>query len=188
MSRRIAELLLLPVLAVAVAGGAAARNSDRNQPMDAESNTNSCTLGDAGQCVLTGNVHITQGSLDVRAAKAVIYRGNGDISRAVLTGSPVSLKQVLDDGTLMTATAATVDYNLRSDVVVFTGDVNIQQPQGSMSGERVVYNLKTSSVDSGGQGNGRVHMRILPRGKDGDATGGDKPAGAGNAEGTGEGT
>ena len=43
-------------------------------------------------------------------------------------------------------------------------------------------------VDSGGQGNGRVHMRILPRNKGGAATGGDKPAEAGNAGGTGEGT
>ena len=177
MSRRLAELLLLPVLAGAVAGAAVARSSDRNQPMDAESDQNSCTLGDAGQCVLTGNVHITQGSLDIKAAKAVIYRGNGDISRAVITGKPVSLQQVLDDGTLMSASANNVDYDLRSDVVVFTGGVDIRQPQGSMSGERVVYNLKTGNVESGGQGSGRVHMRIMPRNQDDGAGGKQKPAG-----------
>lgn len=32
-----------------------------------------------------------------------------------------------------------------------------------MSGQRVVYNLKTGSIDSGGQGNGRVKMRIMPK-------------------------
>ena len=36
-------------------------------------------------------------------------------------------------------------------------------PRGSLSGQRVVYNMKTGDVTSGGQGNGRVKMRILPR-------------------------
>ena len=159
---RSADLLLATVL-VACAGSAMARTSDRNQPMDTESQQNSCTLGDAGQCVMTGNVQITQGSLHIDAAKAVIYRDGGDISRAVLTGGPVVLKQQMDDGTPMTARASNVDYNLRTEVVVFTGDVQLDQPRGSMSGQRVVYNLKTGAIDSGGQGNGRVKMRILPK-------------------------
>ena len=154
---------LLAAARVACAGTALARTSDRNQPMDTESQQNSCTLGDAGQCVMTGNVQITQGSLHIDAAKAVIYRDGGDISRAVLTGGPVVLKQQMDDGTPMTAHASNVDYNLRTETVVFTGDVQLDQPRGSMSGQRVVYNLKTGAIDSGGEGNGRVKMRILPK-------------------------
>jgi len=161
MSRPI-DLLLAAAL-IACAGTAQARTSDRNQPMDTESQQNSCTLGDAGQCVMTGNVQITQGSLHIDAAKAVIYRDGGDISRAVLTGGPVVLKQQMDDGTPMTAHASNVDYNLRTEIVVFTGDVQLDQPRGSMSGQRVVYNLKTGAIDSGGEGNGRVKMRILPK-------------------------
>lgn len=148
---------------LSLAGTASARTSDRNQPMDAEANQNTCTLGDAGECVMTGNVHITQGSLDIVAAKAVIYRANGDISRAVLTGGPAVLKQQMDDGTPMTAHAANVDYNLQNEIVVFTGNVELQQPRGTMNGERVVYNLKSGAIDSGGAGNGRVKMRIMPK-------------------------
>jgi lipopolysaccharide export system protein LptA len=151
------------VAGMLVAGTALARTSDRNQPMDAEANQNTCTLGDAGQCVMTGNVKISQGSLNIDAGKAVIFRAGGDISRALLSGSPVVLKQQMDDGTPMTAHASNVDYNLKTEVVIFTGDVQLQQPRGSMSGQRVVYNLRTGSIDSGGQGNGRVKMRILPR-------------------------
>jgi lipopolysaccharide export system protein LptA len=154
---------LLLVAGMLVAGTALARTSDRNQPMDAESNQNTCTLGDAGQCVMTGNVKITQGSLNIDAGKAVIFRAGGDISRALLSGSPVVLKQQMDDGTPMTAHSSNVDYDLKTEVVIFTGDVQLQQPRGSMSGQRVVYNLRTGSIDSGGQGNGRVKMRILPR-------------------------
>jgi len=161
MSRR-TDVLLAAAL-VACAGTALAKTSDRNQPMDAESNQNNCVLTDAGQCVMTGNVQISQGSLHIDAAKAVIYREGGDISRAVLTGAPAVLKQQMDDGTPLTARASNVDYNLRTEVVVFTGDVQLDQPRGSMSGQRVVYNLKTGVIDSGGAGNGRVKMHILPK-------------------------
>jgi lipopolysaccharide export system protein LptA len=158
--------LALPVaglLAVAVAGSALARSSDRNQPMDIEAGRQEGTLDGDTVNILSGGVSIRQGTLDIRSARAEITLVGGDPARAVLTGSPVTLKQQMDDGTPMTARAAKVDYNLRTEVVVFTGNVQIQQPRGSMSGERVVYNLQTGRVESGGEGNGRVRMRILPR-------------------------
>ena len=38
------------------------------------------------------------------------------------------------------------------------------QQRGSLSGQRVVYNMKTGQVESGGgAGGGRVKMRILPK-------------------------
>lgn len=157
---RSASVLLLAAFACSAAW---ARTSDRNQPMDTEADKNSCILSDTGQCVMTGNVQISQGSLKIDAAKAVIHRAGGDISRALLSGSPVVLKQQMDDGTPMTAHASNVDYNLKTEVVIFTGDVQLQQPRGSMSGQRVVYNLKTGAIDSGGQNGERVRMRILPR-------------------------
>ncbi len=161
MPRRVVNVLLL-CAAIVCTGVASARTSDRNQPLDAESNQNTCNLGDGGQCVLTGAVQISQGSLDITAAKAVIYRAKGDISRAVFTGGPVQLKQQMDDGKPMSARANNVDYNLKTEVVVFSGGVKIEQPSGSISGERVVYNLKTGTIDGGGDGSGRVKMRIVP--------------------------
>jgi lipopolysaccharide export system protein LptA len=161
MSRHVDVLFVAALLAFA--GTATARTSDRNQPMDTESAHSDCTLSDAGNCVMTGNVQITQGSLHIVADKAVIYRAGGDISRAVLTGTPAVLKQLMDDGTPVTAHASNVDYNLTTEEVVFTGNVELQQPRGSMSGERVVYNLKTGVINSGGDGNGRVKLRIRPK-------------------------
>ena len=88
--------------------------------------------------------------------------------RAVFSGGPVAMRQEMDDGTPMTARADNIDYNLKTEIVVFTGNVSIEQPRGSMSGGRVVYNLRTGGVESGGEGSGRVKMRILPRNSDGD--------------------
>ncbi len=168
MPRLPAVRLLLAVLAIACANAAGsntawARSSDRSQPMDIDAGRQEGTLDDRAPTILSGGVHITQGTLDIKSDRAVISLAGGDPSRAVLTGSPVVLKQSMDDGTPMTAHASKVDYNLQTEIVVFTGDVEIQQPRGTMSGQRVVYNLSTGRVDSGGEGNGRVKMRILPR-------------------------
>ena len=103
------------------------------------------------------------GVTNSRAAAVITQRG-GDPTRAVLTGAPVTLKQQMDDGTPMNATASKVDYDLTTEIVVFTGKVDIRQPRGNLSGERIVYNMRTQQVTGGGQGAGRVKMRIMPKG------------------------
>lgn len=161
--RAIAEVLLFSAI-VAATGPVLARSSDRNQPMELEANQQTCDISENGQCVFTGNVTINQGTLNIVAARAVIDRAGGDPSRAVLTGGPVVLKQQMDDGTPMTARASNVDYNLRTETVVFTGNVVIEQPRGTMTGQQVTYNLQTGQVNSGGEsGGGRVKMRIMPK-------------------------
>jgi lipopolysaccharide export system protein LptA len=162
MSRRSASLLLVAA-ALAFAGPALARSTDRNQPMDTEAQHQSGTFAGDSVNVLSGDVHITQGSLDIRAARAEITMRDGEAVRAVLTGGPVVLKQQMDDGTPMTARAGTVDYDLKGETAVFTGDVEITQPRGTMNGSRVVYNLKSGNIESGGEGKGRVRMHILPK-------------------------
>lgn len=164
MFRRPAEIAaaVLALSAAAFAVGADARSTDRNQPMDIEAAQSTCSLGANDSCTLTGNVTITQGSLRVVAAKAIIEQTGGDPSRALMSGG-VTLNQTLDDGNQINATASNVDYNLKTEVVVFTGNVEIRQLRGTLNGQRVVYNMKTSQVESGGAGNGRVKMRILPK-------------------------
>lgn len=69
-----ASLLVL----LAVGGTASARSTDRNQPMDINSNSSDCSsLGANASCTLIGNVTIDQGSLHVKSAKAVIQQANG---------------------------------------------------------------------------------------------------------------
>lgn len=154
--------LLLVMAMTTVPVSAWAKTTDRNQPMDIDAGHQAGTLSGDGTTTLSGGVHVIQGSLDIQSSSARITLTKQDPERAVFTGSPVVLKQTLDDGTPMTARANSVDYNLKTEVVVFIGNVQIQQPSGSLSGQRVVYNLKSSTIDGGGEGNGRIKMRILP--------------------------
>ena len=166
MSRPAASPVLVSMLvaALAASGGASARSSDRNQPLDVESVSNDCSLADDGPCTFTGNVHMVQGTLDVHAARADVQRAGGDIRRVILTGSPVTLTQQLDNGSTLNAHADKVDYDMATDTVVFTGGAVIDQPgRGNIEGQRIAYNMKSGQVQSGGDAGGRVKMRILPK-------------------------
>ena len=131
--------MLLAVLAASLpAAGALARSSDRQKPMDIEAGRQSGTLSGDSVNELSGGVHITQGTLDIAASTATITLAGGDPTRAVFRGGPVTLKQELDDGSPMSARADNVDYNLKTDVVVFT--------------KHPPWGLTASTAPSGGNG------------------------------------
>jgi lipopolysaccharide export system protein LptA len=160
--RRTATWLLI-ALALACSPVALARKSDRNQPMDVTAGKQQGSLDDATPTVLSGGVTIDQGSLHAESSRAEISTRRGEISRVVFSGSPARLEQLLDDGTPMNAVANRIDYNVNNETVVFTGSVSIKQPRGTLSGERVVYDMASGQVTSGGEGHGRVSMRIMPK-------------------------
>lgn len=166
----LAALLLLPALS------AQARTSDRNQPMDVGADHSDCSVAsDTGPCVLTGNVKITQGTLVINSSKADIKRTDGEISYVVLTGSQVTLKQELDDGKPFNGRANKVDYDMPKDTVILTGNAFVDNAGDTITSERIVYNMKTGQVESGGTG-GRVNMRLQPKNKDGAAAPATAPA------------
>lgn len=173
MNRRAASTLpLLAALACVAAGGAWAKSSDRNQPMNVTANSSDCSVDESQPCILSGNVHITQGTLDIQSAKADIRRG-GNQQVIKLTGSPVKMKQQMDDGGWMNATASQIDYDQDRETVVFSGNAVVQQPgRGRIAGERIIYNMDTGQVQSGAAaGGGRVNMTFEPKDK---APAGDK--------------
>jgi lipopolysaccharide export system protein LptA len=152
----------LLLLALALPCAATAKTADRQQPMDVEADHTEVGIGDDSDAVLTGNVVITQGTLEVRSDRATIQRRGGDISEVVLTGAPATLNQVNDNGEPMHATASRIVYDTSSDVVVLTGGVVIEQTRGTLRGENIKYDLKTGRLDGGGDGS-RVKMRIMPK-------------------------
>ena len=93
-----------------------------------------------------------------------VERKNGEVSRAVFTGKQAQLKQVNDDGTPVTATADRLEYDVLNDVITLTGNYKVTSPKGSNSGQKMVYNTKTGSMQSGGDGT-RVRTVIQPKNK-----------------------
>ena len=54
------------------------------------------------------------------------------------------------------------DYDLVNEIVTFTGNYTVKTPKGSNSGQKLVYNLRTGNMESGGDGT-RVKTVIQPR-------------------------
>jgi len=166
MIRRTASFptVLVALLCLCV-GSAWAKSSDRNQRMNVSSDSSDCSVNESEPCILRGNVHIVQGTLEIHSSKADVRRG-GNEQVIKLSGSPVKMKQQMDDGGWMNATAARIDYDQNRDTVVFSGNAVVKQPgRGSISGERIVYNMATGQVQSGaaaGAG-GRVNMTFEPK-------------------------
>lgn len=159
--RRVA---LLAIALSLLTAPALARKADRDEPLDIKADGMQGVLDEDGKATLTGNVEIAQGTMDVRADRAVITRAAGDFKQVVFEGKPATLVQVNDDGAPMKAQASRIEYNVDSDIVVLTGNVRVDQDRGTLSGERITYNLTTGELDSGG-GGGRVRMHILPKAK-----------------------
>jgi len=153
---------LFAVLALSMPGLAWAKSSDRNQPIYLDSNNQEGVMDGNSTNVWTGNVTLKQGSLDISAQRAELTQRNGDPSLAVFTGSPVRLRQQQDDGTWMDATASRIEYNMSTETITLIGNYTVKSPRGSNSGQRMVYNTKTGSIKSGGDGT-RVKTVIQPK-------------------------
>ena len=160
--RRLRPNVITLALGLALAVAAQAKTTDRNAPMDITADKTDAVLTDDSDSTLTGNVLITQGTMEITADRATIRRRGGEITEVELTGAPATLKQVADNGEPMNARAGRIVYTLSSDVVVLTSSVVIEQTRGTLRGETIKYDLKTGRLDGGGDGS-RVQMRILPK-------------------------
>ncbi|CAD0327967.1 MULTISPECIES: lipopolysaccharide transport periplasmic protein LptA [Xanthomonas] len=161
MNRMLPANLMLLALLLPMA--ALAKTSDRNQPMTIDSTRQDGNmLDDNGVIRYSGNVVIVQGTLEIHAETADLHRKNGEIDRVILGGKQATLKQEMDDGSLMNGQADNIEYKVGEEIIVLTGNYSIKSPKGSNAGQRMVYNTKTGNMQSGGDGS-RVRTIIQPK-------------------------
>jgi lipopolysaccharide export system protein LptA len=99
--------LAFSIAALCTAASAWALNSDKNQPINIQSDHGdflSNTSTNNGTGTYTGNVVITQGSIRITADKAVLHMSNGEIQTADITGTPATFQQQPDSGPLASPT------------------------------------------------------------------------------------
>jgi lipopolysaccharide export system protein LptA len=161
---------LLLVAGLILPGVGEARRDDRSQPMNIDADRSESSARGAGVSVLSGNVRISQGTMKVEADRAEIHQDDGQIVKVVLEGRPVTFEQELDDDQgMLHARALRVDYDTALDSLLLTGEVHIRQPRGELTSDRVEYSLESGRITSGGEGEGRVRLRIEPtQGRQGD--------------------
>lgn len=147
------------------AGAAQALESDRQQEIVFEADHFERDEG-ARTTTLTGDVILKQGTLDIRARRAVLHGDVRDFRKLVVEGGPATLEQALDNQPgKMHAEASRIDYDLVARELILTGDAVVDQGGRHMSGERIRYDLGENRVvadSSGDPEGGRVRIRIEP--------------------------
>lgn len=139
-----------------------ALNSDSRQPIDIEAD-NATYDERKGETVYIGNVKATQGSLEVRGDRMVVYDKGGKTDRIVVTGAPSRLRQTPDaNKDEIRGTAQRSEYFPTSGVLILYEQALIWQGQNSTSSDRIEYDIKNGLFKAGSAGSGqqRVHVRL----------------------------
>jgi lipopolysaccharide export system protein LptA len=122
-----------------------------------------------GTTTYNGNVLMTQGTLEIRAAKVDLYRTNDDISHIIATGNLANFRQQpAADKPITDAFGQKLEYRIADKTVTITGQARVEQARDTFSGERIVYQMDKAIVNaySGTGASGeRVQMVIQPKAK-----------------------
>jgi lipopolysaccharide export system protein LptA len=150
-------LVLWPALAAAQPTAFGSGNVDPDAPVEVESDELSVNEAD-GTAEFIGNVVIVQGDMRLAASRVlVVYDEAGErISKMEATGG-VTLVSGED-----AAEASRADYDIDNGEIVLQGNVLVVQGSSTLSGERMVVNLKTGNAQMGG----RVRTILNPTKKD----------------------
>src|SRR5690606_14164048 len=119
-------------------------------------------LTDDGEAILRGEVRIDQGTLAIRADHATVTMRAGEIVKVVLDGTPATMAQQGEDGAATRASARRIEYDVPAETVALVGNATVEQPRGTLAGERLSYDLASERVEGGGD-DVRVQMAIQPR-------------------------
>ena len=150
------------ILLLALSGPLLALKTDRQQPLEVNADSTEGSLGD-GIATLRGNVEIRQGTMLIRSDIAEVEKVDGRVRKFELTGNPVHLQQEIEEEGVVTAEAKKVVYIVATGIVTLTGEADVIHPQYHISGEVLEYDMNTQHFQgSGGDGNGRIRIRLEP--------------------------
>ena len=165
------------LFAIALALGslnAHALESDRQQPISIDADQGS--LDQKNQVtVFTGNVIITQGTLNMRANVVRLVKDQSGNQTINAQGSPVYFRQELDGNKgLAEGWGDRAEYTSTNNTVKLVGNAKVRRGGDVATGNAITYNTKTEvytvlgGKTTGGKDNPRVHIIIQPSTAQGD--------------------
>jgi lipopolysaccharide export system protein LptA len=148
---------------------AQADRADRSKPLNVSANAQNGNL-ETGESIFEGNFLATQGSMTMRADRAVIRRDKDGNILATATGMPVTYREKRENSLdYINAAANRVEYDGRTGGLRLIGQARITSSDGEVKGDLITYNSETGAyqVQSDGKVTGDVkdvvRAVILPR-------------------------
>ena len=118
--------------------------------------------------VYSGNVVISQGSLQIRADRVEVHgNAQGEINKVVATGKPAHFQQQVEESTNpVKANAQRIEFLVGNDSLQLTGEAHVDRDGNTLSAERIDYDLKSEQMKAQGRSNQeRVEMIWKPEAK-----------------------
>ncbi|WP_422412984.1 MULTISPECIES: lipopolysaccharide transport periplasmic protein LptA [unclassified Endozoicomonas] len=155
--------VLLPVMAQALP-------SDRQKPIEIESNTADID-NKKGVSIYKGNVVMIQGTTRITGDKVTIYSVQQEVKKIVAEGDKERAyyeEQQPDDQGILKAWGHTIDYQVAGDKIQLIKQAQLTQKGDTFTGERIDYDLTKQTVNAKGSENksnpdGRVKMIYQPK-------------------------
>jgi len=159
---------ILLLLLVLLTPGARALDADRDQPITIEADK--ASLNDkTGFSTYDGNVKLRQGTLLFTGNRMTVQITDKQLDTIVLTGTPATYVQRPQGKDIdQHAEAGRIEYYALDERVILLDKARIwESGDEEFRSDRIVFNLKTDTVDAGGGGDsGRVHITLQPKDKD----------------------
>lgn len=174
----------LAALLLAAPIAASAESADRNKPIQVEADG---FTGDEKNktSTYTGNVVMTQGTMVLRADKAIIKQDAEGNYFATANGHPISYREKRDNSDeYLEAQAERLEYNGKLGQLQLFTKARLKRGADEVRGDYIFYDQQNGDFKVGpggdakpapGQQPGRVRMTIQPKPKEGAPAGG-KPA------------
>ena len=168
---RRSSLLPALVLTFVCAHGAHAERSDREQPVNIESDR--MTADDAKKtATFEGRVVLTQGTLTIHAERLVVRQDEAGFQYGVAYGKPATFRQKREgNDEYVDGEALRLEYDGRAERVQLFDDARLRRDRGDdVRGSYISYDSKTEyfTVNSNGQASqpgrdSRVRATIMPK-------------------------
>lgn len=177
MSRRIGDLVIVPMAALTLvsASAAFAERADRDKPVNIEADRMSAD--DVKKTsVFEGRVVLTQGTLTIRADRLTLRQDGEGFQYGVANGKPATFRQKRDGADeYIDGEAERIEYDGRAERVQLFNRARLHRDGGDdVRGNIIAYDAKTefftvqSDKDAAPQsGDGRVRAIIMPKIKEG---------------------
>ncbi|MBL4743883.1 MAG: lipopolysaccharide transport periplasmic protein LptA [Cycloclasticus sp.] len=152
--------ILITLVLITFASPIWALSSDKSKAVEVEAD--SFNLDDAKKVtVYSGNVIITQGSMEILADKVTIYGSSGSTDKVIAIGNPVKFKQQPDgDQGLIRGKAQRFEYLVSKDTLILLNKATLWQSGNTFESDRIVYDSKRSIVKAGDKKSGSKRVKI----------------------------
>ena len=161
---KIAKLIWLLSLLLVLPTPGFSKTGDNQQPIYVEADSLEVRDND-NISIYTGNVKLTQGSLEIQADLLTLYSDdNNTFTLMKMSGLPATFRQLNDSNLEITGEALKMEYSESESTLLLIDNAKLTQGVDIIESNKINVNTNSNDIEAGGvEPDNRVHMLIQPK-------------------------